>query len=125
MNQIHFNKRLGFGEVTKMETTATVRDFENPKLNRIVEKELLKLKKSNIKVEKILDSVEEKLLDRYNIIRTQYEVRIKVDKRKNQKTVIGDIEDILNSIGVNFDIEYLLKIITTQSEIIIRARRKR
>jgi cell division protein FtsX len=104
--------------------TVALNLFESPAIKNKIATQFKMIKKSEISTEQILDKLEDELRDKYTVNRSNSQIYIKVDKRKNITNVRNEVEDLLNSIEVPYDKNYLFKLLSGQNEIIVRIRRK-
>lgn len=98
--------------------------YESTSIKNAVKSKFKQLKHSESLINNVLTQLSDKLKEKYNVTTTQYELTVKVDKRKNIDQVKLEVESFLNEIEVAFDMNYLFKVLSSSSEIIVRARRK-
>jgi hypothetical protein len=99
--------------------------FESPSIKETLKSQFKKIKKSKVTIDTVQNELIQRLNDKYNCTRSNYEVMIKVDKRKNIEQVKNEVQNVLNEIEVTFDMIYLFKVKVGQNEIIVRARRNK
>lgn len=97
--------------------------FESPSLKETLKEQFKQIKNSGVTIDTVLDDLIGRLNEKYTITKSNYEVLIKVDKRKNIEQVRKEVQGVLNEIEVSFDMIYLFKVKVGQNEIIVRARR--
>jgi len=98
--------------------------FDSGLIKSAVKTQFKKIKKSETTVDNILDQLITRLNSKFTVVKSAFEISIKVDKRKNIETVREEVQGILDEIQVSFDMKYLFKIKVGQNEIVVRARRK-
>jgi predicted membrane chloride channel (bestrophin family) len=99
--------------------------FESPDLKNVIKSQFKKIKESNMTPDSILIALGNELNEKYTVTKTNYELIVKADKRKNLEHVRAEVQTILNDVQVSFDMKYLFNVLIGQNEVIVRARRKR
>jgi hypothetical protein len=99
--------------------------FESPTLKNTIRGQFKQIKKSIVTIDTVLDELINRLNEKYTIVKNNYELVIKVDKRKNIIQAKAEVQSMLNEIEVTFDMIYLFKVKSGQNEIIVRARRNK
>lgn len=100
--------------------------FDDKKVKKHVKLQFKKILDSSVDVEMLLDVISNRLDGKFVFTRnSDNEIAIKIDKRKKKEKVQDEVQEILNSIQVDFDLKYLIKILDCDNEIILRVRRKR
>jgi hypothetical protein len=99
--------------------------FESPSIKDTLKSQFKRIKKSKVTIDTVQNELIQRLDDKYNCIKSNYEIMIKVDKRKNIEQVKNEVQNVLNEIEVTFDMIYLFKVKVGQNEIIVRARRNK
>jgi hypothetical protein len=96
-----------------METALNL--FESNGLKNTLKTQFKKIKESSVTVDTVLKVLSERLSEKYNITQTNYEIVVKVDKRKNLEQVKVEVQNVLDEVEVSFDMRYLFKEIPIQS----------
>jgi hypothetical protein len=99
--------------------------FESTSLKNTIKSQFKKIKKSDVTVDTVITVLSDRLKEKYAITQTNYEIIVRVDKRKNLEQVKTEVQSVLDEVEVSFDMKYLFKVMSGQNEIIVRARRKR
>lgn len=102
-------------------------EYEKKSTEKYVKTQIKKIcnKNNGVDSSKLLQSLSEVLKDIYNVFKlTEYELIIKIDRKKNSKDIMDDIRTkAMMLIPNEINIDFVLKFSTISNEIIVRAKR--